>query len=113
MLYIILGLIVLCLVAGAACAKLLVLNRELQQENDLFEDENNHLAVMMELMRTVATVDISELKQERDNAYQCLEMVLKESPSTFNDVAVELGLNGVVYQFRNREFYEGMKEITT
>lgn len=51
-----------------------------------------------------------ELRAERDNAVENLAVVLKADPIPFNHVAVELGLNGVVYQFHSLE--EKKKEIS-
>lgn len=49
------------------------------------------------------------MRAERDNAVDNLAVVLQADPIPFNHVAVELGLNGVVYQFHS---LEDKKEIT-
>lgn len=40
-----------------------------------------------------------KLSNQLADAYKSLEVALGASPSQFNDVSVELGLHGVVYQF--------------
>lgn len=44
-----------------------------------------------------------QLQKNLDNAYRCLDLALQATPGNFSNIATELGLNGVVYQFHSKE----------
>jgi FtsZ-interacting cell division protein ZipA len=97
--------VILIILIAVLAIVVLALWVELRQKRNQVEglDEEN-----VELYR-----DLQEAREERDRAVDNLTVVLKADPTPFDHVATELGLHGVVYQFRSEEFYETMKEIAT
>lgn len=105
-------LIILLVVLFVFCVGVVVLNKRLQKEIEDLKDEGDRnfqdylgKAIMHQLR---ASEDVEKLlnitdtlEEERDNAYKCLELALNASPSQFNDVDVELGIHGVIYQFHS------------
>ena len=70
----------------------------------IMDQDALYLGTVQLLYQQLEDMD-QELRDARDN----LTMVLASEPTPFNDIAVEIGLHGVVYQFHA---LEDVKEIT-
>lgn len=113
MLNIILLVLVLLLLCASIffLAKWVFVRKDLEEEqldNDDLDQKNQLLEIRLEQLRA----EIAGLQQQKDEAYENLETVLDSRPGPFDHVVTELGLKGVVYQFRNKDFYENMKEVS-
>lgn len=76
---------------------------EKERINMQYQAEKTALANKLVLTRAKANRHVKRLKKELKDAYSSLELALEASPGPFTGVTVELGLNGVIYQFHQLE----------
>lgn len=77
----------------------------------LYQNDRQEFAIERAEARWAGTSDALADEQDRneqlqknlDNAYRCLDLALQSTPGNFSNVATEIGLNGVVYQFHSKE----------
>lgn len=62
------------------------------QEREAFQQSEDRLVVL-----------ILDLEDRLANSYTSLKLALEATPGPFNDVQTELGIHGVIYQFRSLE----------
>jgi hypothetical protein len=89
----------------ACIGHLLGQRRQLQEKLAFKEEEldraNKYHWDIREMLIDQHMVVKKDLEARLKNAFTCLELALAAVPSQFNNVNVELGLQGVTYQFHS------------
>jgi hypothetical protein len=100
------GYVILAVVLVALAGMDVVISirlRQTKKDLEFLQEESDRDKDLFDRKELVYQAELFSMSEQLENAYTSLNLALGASPGVFDHVEVELGINGVIYQFRSLE----------